>query len=80
MGPSDSRGYPASAPVSLAFGLRLSTEPAGIPGYWVIFFKRAVNGDPAECAVLMCHRVRSGALVFQHRNTLDTQDESSFRG
>lgn len=70
--------HSASAPVSLAFGLRFSTEPAGIPGFRVIFFKRAVNRDPAECAVLICHQVRTGAVVFQQRKALDTRDVTGF--
>lgn len=72
--------HSASALVSLASCLRLSTEPAGIPGFWVIFFKRAVNGDPAERAALLCHRVRSGAVVVRQREALDARDVNSFRG
>jgi len=43
--------------VSLAFGLRRSTERPGIPGFWVTFFERAVHQDPAGCVAVMCHLV-----------------------
>ena len=36
--------------VSLVIGLRFFTERAGLPGAWVIFFKRAMVQDPAEYA------------------------------
>src|SRR5262249_12490640 len=46
----------------LLFGLRLSTERAGLSGSWVILFVRAVNIDPASCLALMCHPERAWLL------------------
>ncbi len=54
------------------------TERTGIPGYWVIFFERAVYGDPAECTAILCHRVMVGAVVFRAWDTLDTRECSLF--
>jgi len=64
--------------VSLAFGLRLSTERMGLPGSWVIFFKRAVHHDPAECAALLCHRVRDGAVAARYGDPVGTRNQHVF--
>jgi hypothetical protein len=64
--------------VSLAFGLRLSTERMGLPGSWVIFFERAVHHDPAGCTAILCHRVMDDAVAASYVDTVGTRDQHVF--